>query len=135
MKKSSVLISLLLCLGILLSLTACTGGGNEDETTTGYSYVPQGAEGTTSSASDTPGSVLAVDNSWQKNFSAEYEYYNPEQSLATMPLRLNTLTPIQFFTTRLTATIRTTTCLLTIRRSRSIPCLKTSPLPLFQVCL
>ena len=87
MKKSSVLISLLLCLGILLSLTACTGGGNEDETTTGYSYVPQGAEGTTSSASDTPGSVLAVDNSWQKNFSAEYEYYNPEQSLATMRIK------------------------------------------------
>ena len=86
MKKSFILISLLLCAGILLALTSC-GGSTEDETTTNYSYVPQGAEGSTGSSDNTPGDVLAVDKSWQKNFAAEYEYYNPEQSLATMKIK------------------------------------------------
>ena len=86
MKKSLILISLLLCAGILLMLTSC-GGKTEDETTTNYSYVPQGAEGSTASSDDGPGDVLTVDKSWQKNFSAEYEYYNPEQSLATMKIK------------------------------------------------
>ncbi len=87
MKKYSVIISILLCMGILFCLSACGDGAAEDETTTNYSYVPQGAEGTTVAGENMPSDKIAVDKSWQRNFSAEYEYYNPEQSLATMKIK------------------------------------------------
>lgn len=86
MRSLRILISVLLCAGIVFCLTCC-GGGTEDETTTNYSYVPQGSEGTTDGGQNTPGDTINVDKSWQKNFSAEYEYYNPEQSLATMKIK------------------------------------------------
>ena len=87
MKKFNALIAVLICAGIVLCLASCTGAGTEDETTTGYSYVPQGAEATTSEGESKPSENIAVDKSWQKNFSAEYEYYNPEQSLSTMKIK------------------------------------------------
>lgn len=86
MKKFALLFMILLVGGILLCLTAC-GGTSEDETTTNYSYVPQGAEGTTANGENKPSDTINVDKSWQKNFSAEYEYYNPEQSLTTMKIK------------------------------------------------
>jgi hypothetical protein len=87
MKKLSVLISLLLCAGIVLCLASCGSSGTEDETTTNYSYIPQGFEATTQGDAATPGDTINVDKSWQRNFSAEYEYYNPEQSPVTMKIR------------------------------------------------
>ncbi len=87
MKKFSVLISVLVCAGIVLCLSSCGGSGSEDETTTNYSYVPQGSEGTTATGENAPGDKINIDKSWQKNFSAEYEYYNPEQSLVTMKIK------------------------------------------------
>lgn len=86
MKILRVLTSVLLPVIIALCL-ACCGGDVENETTTDYNYIPQGFEGTTQASENAPSDKISVDKSWQKNFSAEYEYYNPEQSLATMKIK------------------------------------------------
>ncbi len=85
MKKFNVVISILLCAVLIMTLSSCRDSGSEDETTTNYAYTPGGAESTTAlSGENTPGDKIKIDKSWQKNFSAEYEYYNPEQSVSTM---------------------------------------------------
>ena len=72
---------------VALVFSSC--GGNEEiqETTTGYQYIPSGQEGTTADNSPAANESLKIDTSWQKNFKAEYEYYNPEQSISTMSIR------------------------------------------------
>lgn len=85
MKSIKVLISVLLCAVLALSLASCGASGTEDETTTNYSYIPQGLESTTSDGNK-PSDTINVDKSWQRNFSAAYEYYNPEQSPVTMKI-------------------------------------------------
>lgn len=87
MKNFRIIISALLCAVTLLCFVSCGTSGNEGETTTNYNYMPQGAEGTTAQGQNSPGDKINIDKSWQKNFSAEYEYYNPEQSLATMKIK------------------------------------------------
>ena len=85
MKKLSLLISALLCLGIVLSLVSCTES-EEGESTTDYNYIPKVPEGTTAAGEAGPGNTISVDKTWQRNFYAEYEYYNPEQSPVTMKI-------------------------------------------------
>ena len=85
MKKLSLLISALLCLGIVLSLVSCSGS-EEGESTTDYNYIPQCSESTTAAGEAGPGNTISVDKTWQRNFYAEYEYYNPEQSPVTMKI-------------------------------------------------
>lgn len=85
------IISLLLVVILIVciaSLTSCKDDAGE-ETTTGYEYTPSGSdsENTTSKNDDgTLNEKIDVDNSWQKNFSVSYEYYNPEQSISTMKI-------------------------------------------------
>ncbi len=83
----SVFLSILLLL-CAVSLSSCKND-NGEETTTGYEYTPSGFEDENSTAKAENNELqekISVDNSWQKNFSVSYEYYNPEQNISTMKI-------------------------------------------------
>ncbi len=89
MKKLNIILSVILSMLFVISLTSCKDEAAVDETTTNYAYTPGGQVSTTTSADSDAAAKekVAVNKSWQKNFRAEYEYYNPEQSLTTMRIR------------------------------------------------
>lgn len=64
----------------------CNKAPAGDEESTGYEYTPSGREEGTTAEGAQP-EKIAVNKAWQKNFSVEYEYYNPEQSITTMQIR------------------------------------------------
>lgn len=83
----SVFLSILLLL-CAVSLSSCKND-NGEETTTGYEYTPSGFADENSTAIAENNELqekISVDNSWQKNFSVSYEYYNPEQNISTMKI-------------------------------------------------
>ncbi len=79
------IFALILALAVALGAFSACGGSGDAESTTGYEYTPSGQEEATT-AQSVQAEKLDVNKSWQKNFSVEYEYYNPEQSPATMKI-------------------------------------------------
>lgn len=71
-KKFAVLISVF----AFIFLTSCTETQPDIEGSTEYRYVPSDEQ----TSGENGGNGFSVDASWQKNFSVEYEYFNPEQS-------------------------------------------------------
>ncbi len=89
MKKSVIILLSILLLVFVFSFSSCKDEAGEDETTTNYAYTPGGQAGTTVSgdSAEAAKQEIQVNKSWQKNFTAEYEYYNPEQSPSTMRIK------------------------------------------------
>ncbi len=73
--KVSKLLCVVLTIGVLLSVSACTGD-TPQETTSEYVYIP--SEETTFLSQ--PENKINVNTSWQKNYEVEYIYYNAEQT-------------------------------------------------------
>ena len=87
MKLRYFLIAVLMIFTVFSSVS-CNKTPAVNETTTSYEYIHGGQAGTTDVSGDnTHKEKLKIDTSWQKNFRADYEYYNPEQSITTMSIR------------------------------------------------
>lgn len=88
-KRSVAFFLTFIILLTALSLSSCNDEPGTEETETGYEYTPSGSESestTENSNEDELQKKINIDNSWQKNFSVSYEYYNPEQSISTMKI-------------------------------------------------
>ena len=85
-------IAVFLAVAVLFSaafLVSCDKEPDITESQTDYEYTPSGShtDGTTSENGENElQKSINIDNSWQKNFSVSYEYYNPEQSISTMKI-------------------------------------------------
>ncbi len=88
MKIYKALIFAVALVLLVLSFSCCGKSPDENETSTGYEYIPSGQESTTGAdVNDSREEKINIDKSWQKNFVAEYEYYNPDQSITTMKIK------------------------------------------------
>lgn len=90
--NSKRITAFFLALTVLFSvvlLSSCDTEPDNTESQTDYEYTPSGSadDSTTSSSGENElQKKINVDNSWQKNFSVSYEYYNPEQNISTMKI-------------------------------------------------
>ncbi len=85
---TALFLSIIIVLSTFI-LSSCNKDPGENETDTGYEYTPSGSENEATTAKSNEEELqkkININNSWQKNFSVSYEYYNPEQSISTMKI-------------------------------------------------
>ena len=87
MKMYAKAVFCLLLAGLtLLGFVAC-GGREEPTTSMDYSYISGDTTESPDATDPKDDDAFAVDTSWQKNFSAEYKYYDKSASEDTVTIR------------------------------------------------